>query len=773
MTIMVEIVRYHSGRLNIKSDSVYISLRRRTDDILVLLKDFAIKIYTWHSYQHQLQQMSYYSAYPYTHPVYTERQTITPFQPRSSPLRAENNSLSHDFSNQLKISSVDLPPSWTHPVFPKSTMIQPYDLASSIQSQQNPPQVLLIDVRSRDKFNSGCIQHKWIIQIEPSILRKDVTIRHVEESLLNNPDVEQTLFAQRNRFDLVVYYDQNSNNLGDIPMNTIKRILEINPLRRPPMMLAGGFDAWQYVVGERGIYRFQTKERKRWHQSNSSTSSVNTNESNNNSVYDYFTGKNDPQQKVYMPISKPQPLATRRESSTNRYPELIASGSYKNQIEPSQHDMRPAPPAQAKLQRRRTFIDNPFNGFTTTTSKLYDVPPVPTVATSDTKKVQQKPPSIEPAVSRPFTLGEFHHTSTSDIHQTPSSVFSQQGALVAIGTTGLKNLGNTCYMNSIIQCLSGTLPFARYFISGVFRQHVNRTNKLGTGGILTERFADLLRAMWNENYNFVSPMTFRDAIIKFAPRFSGTNQHDSQEFLTFLLDGIHEDVNLARKPMQEIEYDNLPDWQASAMSWERYLTRHTSIVVSLFQGQYQSRLICSSCKHTSTTYTPFMSLSLPIPPKRLKITNLTLYQCLDFFVKEEVLEKEDAWFCPQCKKKRKATKQLTLSRLPDVLLIHLKRFSADGLFKNKLDTMVKYPTRGFDLHGYVSKFIPPKQSSAQDRASSTYDLYAVSNHYGSLSGGHYTAYVKDGHRDVWHYFDDSKFSTCDESKVIVKYTDLF
>ncbi|KAG1441136.1 hypothetical protein G6F56_011618 [Rhizopus delemar] len=172
-TIMVEIVRHHSGRLNIKSDSVYISLRRRTDDILVLLKDLAIKIDTWHSYQHQLQQMSYYSAYPYTHPVYTERQTITPFQPRSSPLRTENNSLPHDFSNQLKISSVDLPPSWTHPVFPKNTIIQPYDLASSIQSQQNPPQVLLIDVRSRDKFNSGCIQHKWIIQIEPSILRKE------------------------------------------------------------------------------------------------------------------------------------------------------------------------------------------------------------------------------------------------------------------------------------------------------------------------------------------------------------------------------------------------------------------------------------------------------------------------------------------------------------------------------------------------------------------------------------------------------------------------
>lgn len=88
-----------------------------------------------------------------------------------------------------------------------------------------------------------------------------------------------------------------------------------------------------------------------------------------------------------------------------------------------------------------------------------------------------------------------------------------------------------------------------------------------------------------------------------------------------------------------------------------------------------------------------MSLSLPIPAKKLRISSVTLYQCLDYFVKEETLDKEDAWKCPQCKKKRKASKQLTLTKLPDVLLIHLKRFSMDGLFKNKLDATVKCPTR--------------------------------------------------------------------------------
>jgi ubiquitin C-terminal hydrolase len=88
-----------------------------------------------------------------------------------------------------------------------------------------------------------------------------------------------------------------------------------------------------------------------------------------------------------------------------------------------------------------------------------------------------------------------------------------------------------------------------------------------------------------------------------------------------------------------------------------------------------------------------MSLTLPIPAKKLRISSVTLNQCLDYFVKEEILDKEDAWRCPKCQKKRKASKQLTLSKLPDVLLIHLKRFSIDGLFKNKLDTMVKCPSR--------------------------------------------------------------------------------
>jgi ubiquitin carboxyl-terminal hydrolase 8 len=122
------------------------------------------------------------------------------------------------------------------------------------------------------------------------------------------------------------------------------------------------------------------------------------------------------------------------------------------------------------------------------------------------------------------------------------------------------------------------------------------------------------------------------------------------------LDGIHEDLNATAQkrtissspddPAEEARFELLPDYQASYLAWEKYMARNASVIVSLFQGQYRSRLSCLTCKTTSTTYNTFMSLSLPIPSKRAKLPGggVTLYQCLDYFVKEEILEKSEAWY---------------------------------------------------------------------------------------------------------------------------------
>lgn len=325
-------------------------------------------------------------------------------------------------------------------------------------------------------------------------------------------------------------------------------------------------------------------------------------------------------------------------------------------------------------------------------------------------------------------------------------------------------------MNSTIQCLSATIPFSKFFTEGSFRKQINTTNPLGTKGALADTVAQLFRVLWEEQYSFVSPISFRDAICRFAPQFGGSDQHDSQEFLAFLLDGLHEDLNLVVKkpppvemtPEREAEFEALPTAIASHQQWELYLRRDNSLIVHWFQGQYQSRLQCQTCGKTSTTFNTFMYLSLPVPRTRNN-KSVSLEECVAAFCKEEILDKEDAWRCPQCKQPRRATKRLTIARLPPILLIHFKRFSFHGPFSDKIDTpsahlylclfapllclniglTVDFPVYGLNL----SSYLPPSTAAASDlysdldvkaarQGSASYDLYGISQHFGTLSSGH-------------------------------------
>jgi ubiquitin carboxyl-terminal hydrolase 8 len=150
-----------------------------------------------------------------------------------------------------------------------------------------------------------------------------------------------------------------------------------------------------------------------------------------------------------------------------------------------------------------------------------------------------------------------------------------------------------------------------------------------------------------------------------------------------------------------------------------------------------------------------MYLSLPLPSGRT--AKISLEQCLDAFVKDEVLEKSEAWNCPNCKTLRKAIKKLSLSRLPPVLMIHLKRFSFKGPFTDKLDTLVDFPIKGLDLTNYLPPPLPPSADRTRSSAMSAddprtplppykYDLYGVTNHFGSLSSGHCEWHIRVGVR---------------------------
>ncbi|KAL8516501.1 hypothetical protein ACS0TY_014953 [Phlomoides rotata] len=596
-----------------------------------------------------------------------------------------------------------------------------------------------------------------------------------------------------------------------------------------------------------------------------------------------------------------------------------------------------------------------------------------------------------------------------------SSGVSTRGS--SCGLTGLLNLGNTCFMNSAIQCLVHTPEFARYFRED-YHQEINRQNPLGMVGELALAFGDLLRKLWAPGRGPVAPRPFKAKLARFAPQFSGCSQHDSQELLAFLLDGLHEDLNRVKhKPyIKSRDADDRPDEEVADEYWANHIARNDSIIVDVCQGQYKSTLVCPACNKVSITFDPFMYLSLPLQsattrsmtvtvftcdgsalpaaytvtvpkqgrcrdliqalsnacslqlneklllaeirghliyrfledplislssikdddhltaykiPKVLKNTKflqlihrreeqgtgnaqstlgwkpygtplvspiscddtitrsdiqrivhtmlspmlktkgtgavttsntsraasdqshtdsnvadtkkgdggssktvslqklplqlvdennacidltvgddkvvklssssmsilvfvdwsqkllanydtsyidnlpeickyghvskkarnepLSLYTCLEAFLREEPLVPEDMWYCPQCKERRQASKKLDLWRLPEVLVIHLKRFSYSRSMKHKLDTFVNFPIHDFDLTNYIAN----KNNTRRQ----IYELYALTNHYGGMGSGHYTAHIKLLDENRWYNFDDSHISPINEDDV--------
>ncbi|CAL8350096.1 unnamed protein product [Merluccius merluccius] len=316
-----------------------------------------------------------------------------------------------------------------------------------------------------------------------------------------------------------------------------------------------------------------------------------------------------------------------------------------------------------------------------------------------------------------------------------------------VSLTGLRNLGNTCYMNSILQCLCNTPAMADYFNKNYYKEDINRANILGHKGEVAEEFGVIMKALWSGLYKCISARDFKITIGKINDQFSGYDQQDSQELLLFLMDGLHEDLNKAdnRKRYKEEENDHLDDQKAADLAWSKHKLLNESIIVALFQGQFKSTVQCLTCHRKSRTFETFMYLSLPLA----STSRCSLQDCLRLFSKEERLTDNNKVFCRHCKAHRDSTKKLEIWKVPPIVLVHLKRFSYEGRWKQKLQTSVDFPLENLDLSLYV---IAPRQNLKK------YCLYGVSNHYGGLDGGHYTAYCKNTVKQRWYKFDDHEVS---------------
>lgn len=725
--------------------------------------------------------------------------------------------------------------------------ISPVDLFKLL-FEDGSKNVLLIDFRKRKEFDYNHIKYSEIVNIDPEWvssllqLNSEATDADLEDKLKNLLlELQFNRMKKRYSYDLIVVYNLsfgpkgrssnrfnalkelliNADNDG-LPLRSPFRILiDIlmyknryisSRLKRYPCILMGGVKNWFDIYGSAYIEKSQISlTRPSSSLSRGAAGSTYYSNSYNSPSLDLHNGSNS--------TGSPYLKSFRDYLSTAKSSLPVPNGNI----------LAPASPVSSLRS------DWMYKKGTVSESKI-DLPG----EMSRSQSPQQQPPAsalkrrnsasvfIPTALSAKSSSAKVSKSSDLNRKATSKSGNSKSSAtlekFLEDFSTGLTNLGNSCYMNCVIQCLAATLQLTQFFftpdsipsLSGSggssthsYRQHINVNNILGSKGVLTTNYVALLLNMFANSGKYYTPSQFKKVIGSLSPdkKFASFDQQDCVEFLNFMLDGLHEDLNqmqvrnseekkqiLELTPEQEKAREFLPLRLASTIEWERYLKLNFSIIVDYFQGQFASSLKCLECGNTSTTFNAFLILSLPIPERLGSAKDILLYDCLEEFTTTELLDDSNKWHCPECKKFTRLTKKITVTRLPQILIINFTRFeiNSSGYF-NKLNTFIKYPVgEVLDLTKYWPQVgtqpeanISPGHAMSSEKEEQIletlptrnqippfrYKLYGVINHYGNLTTGHYTSYVYKNNRSKspkgWCYFDDSKVTfNCKDSQVL-------
>ncbi|CAM9918104.1 unnamed protein product, partial [Ectocarpus sp. 4 AP-2014] len=303
---------------------------------------------------------------------------------------------------------------------------------------------------------------------------------------------------------------------------------------------------------------------------------------------------------------------------------------------------------------------------------------------------------------------------------------------------GLRNLGNTCFLNATLQCLSYLPPLAQHLLNGFYGQGPQGIASRGPrpmGGFREFTKVEILAAMEQHTKQVhqgqftglgaISPKVLVQNLRMIGRQFRQGRQEDAHEFLRHLLDKMV-DCYLKRKGVKSSAPNRLAE---------------TTPINRIFGGYLRSRLKCTKCGHCSDTFDPFMDLSMDLS-RGVRSIDVALRR----FVATERLGSGNEWRCGGCKKPVQAEKSLSVFKPPNALVLQLKRF----VFTRKASKIKDHIQFADVLNLSVSG---PERSAL-------YDLTGVVVHAGgSMSSGHYYAYVRSC-AGMWARMDD-----CSVSKV--------
>lgn len=330
---------------------------------------------------------------------------------------------------------------------------------------------------------------------------------------------------------------------------------------------------------------------------------------------------------------------------------------------------------------------------------------------------------------------------------------------------GIANVGNTCFINSALQCLSRVRWFAKYFEKGGFREIEGWEDRPEHLKNMCTEWEDLANALRSPDTSNIVPnrfyILFQEAARAENMEWLMEGQNDSHEFMMFFIDVLHKGVSrdVSENPSLDFVKHHGKDTsrtlpvdfegslnetleEMSKANWAlHFMKEYHHSLTEMFHGQFLTIISSKSTRERSFSFDPFSSINIAVP--EMGKAGLTIQDCLDKYFSAEILSGSDQWESPTGGKVN-ASRATRIWLLPNVMILSLKRFTMTG---GKINTSIDFPLEKLDMKNYV---VGP-QTQAND---SEYDLVGCVLHSGIMFGGHYIAIVRNpgGH---WVCCNDS------------------
>jgi len=318
---------------------------------------------------------------------------------------------------------------------------------------------------------------------------------------------------------------------------------------------------------------------------------------------------------------------------------------------------------------------------------------------------------------------------------------------MSAGNKGFVNFGNTCYLNSALQCLS----HIDILSDDNFKNNIQKHKK--NNSQLLDSWLDLQEKMWDDNdNNSIHTMDFIKVFIDKCRSksidFNSFNQNDTSEFIIYLLDFIHEE--LSRKIKLNINGDPSSIiaklYHNNLIQYRKMYENDYSYIIENLYSRYISITGCTECGYKTDNHE-----GLPIITLTLQNNYTSFTDCLDEYIKTSILDNDNKWKCDKCNECVNPEKKTLFWEFSPVVIFLIKKYNEHGVIQNHID----YPIN-LDLDKYRINY---------KKDSTKYELRGTCVHLGGLNGGHYYSICKNSKDGGWRVYNDTNVSNIKESEV--------